>query len=112
MIQSAIQPRPQQATTDRLNNELGLRQWPSKQQLLAAMPESLTEKDVGKAWMSLAFSLLTSLAAYAVGCFIPLQWSYAPLWVVYAVFTGTLAMGCWVLAHECGHNAFHPNRVV
>ncbi|MGC6483986.1 MAG: fatty acid desaturase [Synechococcus sp.] len=19
-------------------------------------------------------------------------------------------MGCWVLAHECGHNAFHPNR--
>ena len=112
MIQSAIQPRPQQATTDRFSNELGLRQWPSKQQLLAAMPESLTEKDVGKAWMSLAFSLLTSLAAYAVGCFIPLQWSYAPLWVVYAVFTGTLAMGCWVLAHECGHNAFHPNRVV
>jgi omega-6 fatty acid desaturase (delta-12 desaturase) len=26
------------------------------------------------------------------------------------VVTGTVAMGCWVLAHECGHGAFHPNR--
>lgn len=21
-----------------------------------------------------------------------------------------MANGCWVIAHECGHNAFHPNR--
>ena len=21
-------------------------------------------------------------------------------------------MGCWVIAHECGHHAFHPNRRV
>ena len=43
---------------------------------------------------------------------IPLQWSYLPVWIAYGVVAGTLAMGCWVLAHECGHNAFHPSRSV
>ena len=112
MTQSAIYPRAHKATTSFLGQGSQLRQWPTKQQLLASMPESLADKDVGKAWGSLVFSLSTSLAAYGVGCLIPLQWSYAPIWVVYAAVTGTLAMGCWVLAHECGHNAFHPNRTV
>lgn len=86
--------------------------WPSKSQLLAAIPEELYEIDSGKAWRCLAFSLSSSLVAYGVGCLIPLQWSYALLWLPYAVITGTLAGGCWVLAHECGHHAFHPNRTV
>lgn len=115
MIQAAIFPHPHQAATGTIRHRDAdsLRpQWPTKQQLMACMPASLAEKNVGKAWISLAFSLLTSLAAYALGCLIPLHWSYAPLWIAYAVVTGTLAMGCWVLAHECGHNAFHPNRTV
>ena len=36
----------------------------------------------------------------------------APLWLLYGLVTGTVAMGCWVIAHECGHHAFHPNRRV
>ena len=38
--------------------------------------------------------------------------SAAPLWLLYGLITGTVAMGCWVIAHECGHHAFHPNRRV
>ena len=33
-----------------------------------------------------------------------------PLWIAYAVVTGTVAMGLWVLAHECGHGAFSDVR--
>lgn len=51
-----------------------------------------------------------SLMAYGLGTQIPLQLGAAPLWLVYAIVTGTVAGGCWVIAHECGHNAFHPNR--
>ena len=51
-----------------------------------------------------------SLTAVGVGSTIPLTPAAIPLWIVYAIVTGTIAMGCWVLAHECGHNAFHPNR--
>ena len=35
-----------------------------------------------------------------------------PLWVAYALVTGTVAMGLWVLAHECGHGAFSENRTL
>ena len=45
-----------------------------------------------------------------VGFFIPLSQSMIPLWILYAIVSGTTAMGFWVLAHECGHGAFSDNR--
>ena len=51
-----------------------------------------------------------SLLAVGLGTLIPLTPAASPLWLLYGVITGTIAMGCWVLAHECGHHAFHPNR--
>ena len=51
-----------------------------------------------------------SLLAVGLGTRIPLSAAAAPLWLLYGVITGTIAMGCWVIAHECGHHAFHPNR--
>ena len=32
------------------------------------------------------------------------------LWTIYSIVTGTLAIGMWVTAHECGHGAFSDNR--
>jgi len=84
--------------------------YPSKYQLLSALPAELTHFHPLKAWGSLAMSLGLSILAYAVGTQIPLQLWAIPLWLLYALITGTVAMGLWVLAHECGHNAFHPNR--
>ena len=51
-----------------------------------------------------------SLLAVGLGTLIPLSAAATPLWLLYGVITGTIAMGCWVIAHECGHRAFHPNR--
>jgi len=83
--------------------------YPSKAELLACLPTELTKINPVKAWGSLAMSLGVSALAYGLGTMIPLQLSAAPLWLLYAVITGTVAGGCWVIAHECGHRAFHPN---
>ncbi|MEB3354756.1 MAG: fatty acid desaturase [Cyanobacteriota bacterium] len=84
--------------------------YPSKAELLACLPPELLQINPGKAWRSLALSLSLSALAYGLGTQIPLTASAIPLWLLYAVVTGTVAGGCWVIAHECGHNAFHPNR--
>jgi omega-6 fatty acid desaturase (delta-12 desaturase) len=55
----------------------------------------------------MAFSLSLTLAAgLAAHYFIPLGWVWLPAWIAYAMITGTVAVGCWVVAHECGHRAF------
>lgn len=36
----------------------------------------------------------------------------AVLWGVYTVVQGLFGTGVWVLAHECGHQAFSPSKVV
>ncbi len=59
-------------------------------ELLACLPPDLVELNPRKAWRSLGISLALSLLAYGL-------------------VTGTVAGGCWVIAHECGHHAFHPN---
>ena len=85
---------------------------PSKAELLAALPPELVELNPRKAWTALGCSLALSLLAYGLGTQIPIAPGAAPLWLVYGLITGTVAMGCWVIAHECGHHAFHPNRRV
>ncbi|MFM7086201.1 MAG: fatty acid desaturase [Cyanobium sp.] len=87
-----------------------LHPYPSKVELLACLPTDLLRFDPVKAWGSLALSLGLSLLAYGLGTRIPLHAAAAPIWLLYGLVTGTVAMGCWVLAHECGHGAFHPNR--
>jgi len=89
---------------------VSLERYPTKAELLSCLPAELTRFDPLKAWGSGGMSLGLSVLAYAVGTQIPLQWAALPLWILYAVVTGTVAMGCWVIAHECGHQAFHPNR--
>ena len=78
--------------------------YPSKAELLQILPAELTQFNPIKAWGSLGLSLGLSAMAYAVGTQIPMTLAAAPLWALYAVVTGTIAMGCWVIAHECGHN--------
>ncbi|RCI08937.1 hypothetical protein L249_5118 [Ophiocordyceps polyrhachis-furcata BCC 54312] len=34
------------------------------------------------------------------------------LWALYTVLQGLFATGLWVIAHECGHGAFSPSRLV
>jgi omega-6 fatty acid desaturase (delta-12 desaturase) len=34
------------------------------------------------------------------------------VWALYAAVTGTVATGAWVVAHECGHDAFSDNKTL
>lgn len=93
-----------------LNHSANQHSYPTKSELLQALPHELTRFNPLKAWGSLALSVGLSLLAIAAGTQFPLELWAAPLWLLYGVVTGTVAMGCWVIAHECGHRAFHPNR--
>jgi len=62
--------------------------------------------------MYAAISTTLTLASGALGLLIPQQWAYAPLWLASGMMTGTIATGCWVVAHECGHFAFSKNRAL
>lgn len=96
--------------SDRPSQSLLHDRYPGKSELLRVLPAELTQFDPLKAWGSLAMSLGLSILCYAVGTQIPTELWATPLWLLYGVVTGTVAMGLWVIAHECGHNAFHPNR--
>ena len=84
--------------------------YPTKAELLKTLPPELSKLSPIKAWMSLVMSVGLSALAVGVGMLIPLSAAATPLWLLYGAVTGTIAMGCWVIAHECGHHAFHPNR--
>jgi fatty-acid desaturase len=54
--------------------------------------------------------ILTAICGAAGAAFIPLTPAAIPAWITYALITGTVAMGNWVIAHECGHGAFSRNK--
>jgi len=94
--------------------ELGARtQWPTRSDLLAAIPAECFDRDLGKSLGYLAMSTaLTAVIAIAAYTYIPLTLWALPLWASYAVLCGTVATGLWVVAHECGHGAFSEHKVV
>ena len=83
------------------------KQYPTKAEVLAAIPAECFERDLRKSsfylFISLAVTVCIGMLAYA---FIPLTWSWLPAWICYAIVAGTAGTGCWVVAHECGHRAF------
>ena len=87
--------------------------FPSRADVLSKIPDECFKKDTVKslvyAAVSTAMTVGCGLVAY---CTIPLTAAWWPAWVAYAAVTGTVATGCWVIAHECGHNAFSDNRFI
>jgi omega-6 fatty acid desaturase (delta-12 desaturase) len=84
---------------------------PSKSEVRAVIPDPCFRRDTRRSLGHLAQSgLLTAICAAAGALTIPMRPAALPLWLLYAVVTGTVAMGLWVLAHECGHGAFSDNR--
>jgi omega-6 fatty acid desaturase (delta-12 desaturase) len=89
------------------------RYFPTIQETKAVIPQHCWNRDTARSmkhlFMDMAIVLGLGAAAYA---FIPFKLWAAPLWVAYALVTGTAATGLWVLAHECGHGAFSDNRTL
>jgi len=64
---------------------------------------------------SLRYLLQTALIqslVVAIGLSIPFTPKMIPIWIIYALISGTTAMGFWVIAHECGHGAFSKNKTL
>jgi len=81
--------------------------WPTKAEVLRAIPKDCLVKETGKSLFYAAVSAGWVLGAgYLAWKFIPMTSAAIPLWVLYAAVQGTLATGPWVIGHECGHNAF------
>ncbi|MDA0255820.1 MAG: fatty acid desaturase [Planctomycetota bacterium] len=81
--------------------------FPTKAEVLAAIPKECFNRSVIRSSLSLLMSLAMTLGSGALAyAFIPLSWAWLPAWIAYAVVAGTAATGCWVVAHECGHRAF------
>lgn len=80
---------------------------PTKRQVLAAIPKDCFERSLVKSSLYMLTSLVLTLGCgFAAYSFIPLSWVWLPAWIGYAIVTGTIATGCWVIAHECGHHAY------
>lgn len=83
---------------------------PTKGQVRAVVPDHCYKRNTLRSVGYVAQSLIVTAACAATGLLIPLKATAMPLWALYAAFTGTAAMGMWVIAHECGHGAFSDNR--
>ncbi len=83
------------------------KRYPTKREVLAVIPSECFDRDVGTSSLYLFLSLAMTLGSGALAhAFMPLSWSWLPAWIAYAIVTGTVGTGCWVVAHECGHRAF------
>ena len=83
-------------------------QFPSSFDIRKVIPEDCFEPDTLKSLGYLSVSLsLTALCTVggvaALNVLNPANPLTFPFWAAYAAVTGTVAMGNWVLAHECGH---------
>lgn len=78
------------------------------------IPEDCFESDTLTSLSYLSVSVIgtaicTAFGINALSVFSPDNILTIPFWTAYSAVTGTVAMGLWVLAHECGHGAFSKN---
>ncbi|MEZ6097360.1 MAG: fatty acid desaturase [Pirellulaceae bacterium] len=80
---------------------------PSAAEVKSTIPRSCFQSNLPTSLKYAGFSLgLTFICAVVGATCIPIHHYAIPLWIGYALITGTVATGCWVIAHECGHGAF------
>jgi fatty acid desaturase len=86
-------------------------------ELRAVIPADCFEPDTATSLGYLSVSTIATALCGAAGISMlsfvnpanPLTW---PIWAAYSAVTGTVALGLWVLAHECGHGAFSKNKAL
>ncbi|KAA8495721.1 Omega-6 fatty acid desaturase, endoplasmic reticulum isozyme 2 [Porphyridium purpureum] len=91
--------------------------FPEKSQVHAAIPAHCFERSL---WKSMSYA---ALSVFLTVAFPILAWKVLPVpswsnplsvlaWAVFAFWQGTIATGCWVVAHECGHRAFCDSNLI
>jgi len=91
--------------------------FPEQMALRAVIPDDCFEIDTATSLGYLSVSVVGTALCSAVGVamlgFLPPENLLTlPIWTAYSAVTGTVAMGLWVLAHECGHGAFSKNKTI
>jgi len=88
--------------------------FPKAGEIKSVIPRDCFEPETAKSLGYLSISLVTTALCTAVGAAmistIGTSIFTLPIWTAYSAVTGTVAMGLWVLAHECGHGAFSKDR--
>jgi fatty acid desaturase len=82
------------------------KKYPKYEEIRSILPNELFEKNEFVFIKNWCIDVLMVYALFCASTHIPLNVSYAPLWVSYGFLQGTLATGLWVLGHECGHGTF------
>mmetsp|Transcript_15076 Transcript_15076/g.26230 ORF Transcript_15076/g.26230 Transcript_15076/m.26230 type:complete len:438 (-) Transcript_15076:2672-3985(-) len=91
------------------------RKFPDTAAVLGCIPKHCFEKPL---WKSMQYALISIVLSISLPI---VCWNYLPrpsmnnplslvLWAIYAFWEGAILTGCWVVAHECGHNAFCENK--
>ncbi|BFZ60485.1 hypothetical protein YB2330_001521 [Saitoella coloradoensis] len=99
---------------DTYGNDFMLPEFTMKQ-IYAAIPAHCFERPLWKSASYVARDALQTLAAFYAAShiqYIPNFWVRCAAWQVYAFVQGLTWFGIWILAHECGHGAFHANQKV
>ena len=91
--------------------------FPEARELRAVIPEDCFESDTATSLGYLSVSVIGTALCTIVGANLlsvapPENILTLPISTVYSAITGTVAMGLWVLAHECGHGAFSKNKTI
>merc|ERR1712176_237348 len=91
--------------------------FPLAREIKAVLPADCFTPDTTTSLSYLSVSLIgTALCTFAgvkaLSIFNPSTILSFPFWTAYSAITGTVAMGLWVLAHECGHGAFSKNKKI
>nr|AEU04701.1 fatty acid delta-12-desaturase [Lobosphaera incisa] len=81
--------------------------------LRKAIPVHCFERSIPRSFAYLAADLAAIAVMYYLSTFIdhpavPRVLAWGLLWPAYWYFQGAVATGVWVIAHECGHQAFSP----
>jgi omega-6 fatty acid desaturase (delta-12 desaturase) len=115
------QPAPSKKSSGKLldtyGNEFEIPDYTIKE-LRDAIPKHCFERSAAKGLGYVARDL-ASLAAtfylfhnYVTPETVPSMPLRALLWVGYTVLQGFFGTGLWILAHECGHQAFSPSKIL
>lgn len=90
--------------------------FPKSKDVKAVIPADCFNSDTTTSLAYLSVSTIGTILCTAFGInallpmFNPANPFFLPIWTAYSAVTGTVAMGLWVLAHECGHGAFSKNK--
>lgn len=85
--------------------------WPKcKDDVVKMIPPECFVRDTCRSMKYAMYSVVLTLLSASFGYLIPQELKWAPVWLIWGFITGTICTGNWVVAHECGHNAFSDNK--